>query len=64
LKLTTRVPVNGKRHFVGSLESFQDGRITLKLDSQGNESRVAEGALERLEIELPNIEKANLIPEI
>ena len=64
LKLTTRAPVNGRRHFVGSLESFQDGRITLKLDSQANESRVADGALENVEIELPNIEKANLIPEI
>src|SRR6184192_4297562 len=31
VKLTTREPVDGNRHFEGRLESFRDGRITLQL---------------------------------
>ena len=31
VKLTTRTPVNGNKHFEGRLESFQDGRLTLEL---------------------------------
>src|SRR5207245_8526537 len=31
VRLTTREPVNGNRHFEGRLESFRDGRITLQL---------------------------------
>jgi ribosome maturation factor RimP len=29
VKLMTRQPVNGNRHFEGKLESFHDGRLTL-----------------------------------
>src|SRR5208282_4146814 len=29
VKVTTRNPVNGSRHFEGRLESFQEGRLTL-----------------------------------
>ena len=62
VKLTTRNPVNGQRHFVGRLESFQDGRVTLDL---GREREKAEGpGAARLEVELANVEKANLVPEI
>jgi ribosome maturation factor RimP len=64
LKLTTRNPVNGNRHFIGRLENFQDGRVTLDLDSERKKSRAAEGAPHKLEIELANVEKANLVPEI
>ena len=62
VKLTTRAPVNGQRHFVGRLENFQDGRVTLDL----GESQLKAENLEsrRLEVELSNVEKANLVPEI
>src|SRR6202158_1870808 len=33
VKLTTRDPVNGNRHFEGRLEAFQDGRLTLDLSA-------------------------------
>ena len=33
VKLTTRDPVYGNRHFEGRLESFQDGRLTLNLSA-------------------------------
>jgi ribosome maturation factor RimP len=60
VKLTTRDPVNGRRHFVGWLEKFQDGRLTLDLGQRRAEST----ASHRLEVELANVEKANLIAEI
>ena len=63
LKLTTREPINGNRHFEGRLESFQDARLTLGLSQPGKKAKP--GAVsEKVEIELSNVEKANLVPEI
>ena len=74
VKLTTRQPIDGNRHFVGRLESFQDGRLTVDLDGERGKSRRGRNAGEapaphapaphKLEVELSNIEKANLVPEI
>jgi len=65
LKLTTRQPVNGNRHFEGRLESFTDGRLTLDLSVASHKSRKKMGvaAGEKIEIEFANVEKANLVPE-
>lgn len=66
MKLTTRQPVNGNRHFEGRLESFQDGRLTLDLSVASHKSRKKMGtdAGQKMEIEFANVEKANLVPEI
>jgi len=64
VKLTTRNPVNGNRHFEGRLESFQDGRLMLDLSTARKKPKSAEVAPQKLEIELANVEKANLVPEI
>ena len=64
VKLTTRQPVNGNRHFEGRLENFQGGRLTLDLSTARKKARPAEGAPQKLEIELANVEKANLVPEV
>ena len=64
IKLTTRQPVNGNRHFEGRLEHFEAGRLTLDLAEARRKHRPAEGAAQKLEIELANVEKANLVPEI
>jgi len=63
VKLTTRNPVSGNRHFVGRLQSFDGSRLTLELDGERKTSR-AEHTPQQLEIELANVEKANLVPEI
>src|SRR5271169_6832585 len=63
IKLTTRTPVNGNKHFEGRLQSFQDGRLTLELGTPGKKPKPGSPA-EKLEIELSNIEKANVVPEI
>jgi ribosome maturation factor RimP len=64
VKLTTQQPVNGNRHFEGRLERFQHGRLTLDLSAARKKRRPGEAAAEKVEIDLANVEKANLVPEI
>jgi ribosome maturation factor RimP len=65
VKLSTHDEVEGNRHFMGRLEKFENGRITL--DQSATRRKLKKGqtaAPERVEIELSNVEKANLVPEI
>ena len=64
VKLTTKEPVNGNRHFEGRLEHFAAGRLTLDLAEARKKFRPKQQEIEKLEIELANVEKANLVPEI
>jgi len=64
VKLTTRQPVNGNRHFEGKLESFHEGRLTIDLAPVRKKPKANDGAHQKLEIDLGNVEKANLVPEI
>ena len=64
VKLTTRMPVNGNRHFEGRLEHFESGRLTLDLSGARRKHRAAEDAPQKLELEFVNVEKANLVPEL
>lgn len=65
VKLTTREPVNNNRHFEGKLESFENAKLLLDLSAaRKKKMRPKEGESQKVEIELKNIEKANLIPEI
>ena len=65
IKLMTREPVNGNRHFEGRLEGFADGRLLLEVLTEKKKPKPGHahpGA--KVEIELANVEKANLMPEI
>jgi ribosome maturation factor RimP len=67
VKLTTREPVNNNRHFEGKLESFENGKLLLDLSAaRKNQQKIRpkEGTAPQIEIELGNVEKANLVPEI
>ena len=64
VKLTTKDPVNGNRHFEGRLEHFESGRLTLDLAAARRKFRPRSEAPQKLEIELANVEKANLVPEL
>jgi ribosome maturation factor RimP len=65
VKLTTREPINGNRHFDGQLESFQNGRLMLApVAAVKKKKQAAVTESEKVEIEFSNIEKANLVPEI
>ncbi len=64
VKLMTRDPVNGNRHFEGRLKAFHGGRLSLQLTGRKKSKKhqgVEPGT--EVEIELANVEKANLVPE-
>ena len=63
VKLMTREPIAGNRHFEGRLESFDGNRITLE-SSLGKKKKGKPQESKRVEIEFANIERANLVPEI
>jgi ribosome maturation factor RimP len=64
VKLMTRDPINGNRHFEGRLKAFHDGRLSLELTGRKkNKKQEAVTAGAAVEIELANVEKANLVPE-
>jgi ribosome maturation factor RimP len=65
VKVMTREPVNNNRHFEGTLESFENGKLLLDLSAaRKKKMRPKEGASSKIEVELKNVEKANLVPEI
>lgn len=64
VKVTTRNPLNGSRQFQGRLESFREGRLTLDVTPVSKKPKPGESAVQTLEIDLANVEKANLVPEI
>jgi len=64
VKLTTRDPIGGNRHFEGRLKSFSsDGRIELELPPPKQKQAAEADSDTTIDIELANVEKANLIPE-
>jgi ribosome maturation factor RimP len=64
VKITTRQPVDGNRHFEGKLESFAAGRLTLELSRPTKKAASETDASKKLELDLGNVERANLVPEI
>jgi ribosome maturation factor RimP len=63
VKVKTRNPVNGNQYFEGRLQSFHDGQLSLEVSSSKKKARPGDAAPQILEIELANVEKANLVPE-
>src|SRR5438105_11996612 len=64
IKVMTREPVNGNRHFEGRLQSFQDDRLVLELTSGKKPKPGHSQPGKMVEIDLANVEKANVVPEI
>ena len=64
LKLMTHDPVNGNRHFEGRLQSFEAGKLTLETIPKKKPKPGHTVPGEKIEIDLANVEKANLVPEI
>ena len=64
VKLMTRDPVNANRHFEGRMTWLGDGRISLELTGRKKSKKhEAQEAGSTVELELANVEKANLVPE-
>ncbi len=65
VKLMTRDPVNGNRHFEGRLAVFHDGQLNLDLtERKKSKKSSAVEAGTQVQIALGNVEKANLVPEL
>jgi len=69
VKLMTREPVHNNRHFEGRLEAFDGSRLTLNLSavrlSKNKRKKMGEAAAhDKIEIELGNVERANLMAEL
>ena len=65
VKLMTREPIHGNRHFEGRLQRFQDGRLVLETITGKKKPKPGHAHPgQKVEIELANVEKANLVPEI
>lgn len=74
IKLMTHDPVGvtekskGNRHFEGRLEKFEDGRLFIDVNASptkpkaGSKKIVQQKSL--VEVQLSNVERANLVPEI
>ena len=56
VRLITRQPVEGSRHFEGRLQGLQAGRVALEVGSGKIPAHT-------VEIDLGNVERANLVPE-
>jgi len=64
IKLATREPIAGNRHFEGRLKSFSSsGLIELELQPPKKKQAAEADSATTVEIELGNVEKANLVPE-
>jgi ribosome maturation factor RimP len=64
VKLMTLDPINGNRHFEGRMTWLGDGRISLELTGRKKSKKheaVESGS--KVEIELANVERANLVPQ-
>lgn len=57
VKVLLREPVEEQKHFEGRLEGLHDGKITIEVPAKKKEPA------KRLEIDLANVDKANLVPE-
>jgi len=64
VKLRTIEPVAGNRHWQGRLTQVSDHAITIDLSALRQKGKSKKVTQESTEIELSNIEKANLVPEI
>jgi len=64
VKLMTREPVNGNRHFEGRLEGLHEGRLLLETLGKKKPKPGHGHPGEKVQIDLANVEKANLVPEI
>ncbi len=63
VKLVTREPVEGQKAFTGRLERFGDGRLLLELKTTQKKSKAGKSPSHQVEIELANVDRANVEPE-
>jgi ribosome maturation factor RimP len=64
VKLSTREPVNGNRHWLGRIQSVGDENVTLALASKKKKKPGQPEGEGELTLSFADIEKAQLVPEV
>ena len=64
IKVQTFEPIKNNRHWQGRLATGEGGTITIDLSAVKQNSKSRKAGVDSVEIELANVEKAQLIPEI
>jgi len=64
VKVMTREPIAGNRYFEGKLQAFHDGRLELQVGGGAKKPKVVVPEPQRVEVEIGNVERANLVPEL
>jgi ribosome maturation factor RimP len=70
VKIMTREPIAGNRHFEGRLHAMENGKIFLDLHADSKKAKKNKRqqndavAVSQIEIALSNVERARLVPEI
>ncbi len=64
VKLKTFTPVKENRVWTGRLVGFEGGVLRIDLNAAKQKGKAKKAAVETIEIELKNVEKANLVAEI
>jgi len=64
IKVQTFAPIRNNRHWQGRMTAGQSNTITLDLSAVRQNSKSRKAGVDTVEIELANIEKAQLIPEL
>ncbi|MDR3744675.1 MAG: ribosome maturation factor RimP [Acidobacteriaceae bacterium] len=64
VKVKTFTPINSIREWTGRMTGFADGVLKIDLAAVKQKGKAKKAAVETIEIELKNIEKANLVVEI
>jgi ribosome maturation factor RimP len=64
VKLQTYEPIRNNRHWQGRLMAVDGENLTLDLNAVRQNSKSRKAGITTVEIAFPNVEKANLVPEI
>ncbi|GAC1658751.1 MAG: hypothetical protein NVS9B15_20650 [Acidobacteriaceae bacterium] len=64
LKISTKEPVNGNRHWHGRIKSVGSDAVTLSLEQPKKKKRTADSPADEFTLPFSNIDKAQLVPEI
>ncbi len=65
IKVQTFAPIGGNRHFQGRLTEVKEAAIVLDLSAVRQKGKSKKKAVDQtVELELANLEKANLVPEL
>jgi ribosome maturation factor RimP len=64
VNLRLRLPLDGRRNFLGTLQGFEAGKVRLRLEADDADDADASDAAGEVELDFDNIEKTRLAPDL